>query len=161
MSFLFTIVVALNNISFSFSYASFGFQLTCMHNRQFHNKAKLILHLILYVMPLNSSFRFIDISWLIFLTNIEHSLPISLVAENMSSVKVSLFKIQNSWTVFSLLFLFLNFITFSQGFALVTLNVWIKYPKVEEYSLSSNSTVLALSDWFSLISSPDNSFKAG
>ena len=69
-----------------------------MHDRQLRNNAKLILHLIPYVTKLNSSFRFIEISRLSFLANIEHYLPILLVAENTSGVKVScsMFKIREN-----------------------------------------------------------------
>ena len=100
----FTIIIALNDISFSFSYSLIDFRLPRMHNRQLRNNAKLILRLIPYVVMLDSSFCFIEISWLSFLTNIEHSLPIALVAENTSGVKVpcATFKIRELYFLFIL-----------------------------------------------------------
>ena len=77
-------VITLKDISFSFTYSLFDVRVPRMHNRQLRNNAKLILHLIPYVTTLNSSFRFIEISWLSFLTNIKNSLPIPTVSENKS-----------------------------------------------------------------------------
>ena len=87
-----------------FSYSLIDFRLPRMHNRQLRNNAKLILRLIPYVVMLDSSFCFIEISWLSFLTNIEHSLPIALVAENTSGVKVpcATFKIRELYFLFIL-----------------------------------------------------------
>ena len=62
--FFFSIVIALNGISFSFSYSLFDFQVPSMYNRQLRNtnNEKLTLQLIPHVTTLNSSFRFIEIS---------------------------------------------------------------------------------------------------
>ena len=77
--------------------------------------------------------------------------------------KSSLFNVQNSRIVFSLFFffMFVHFITFSQGFALATLSVWIEYSNVEECFLSDTPKTSASSDGFLWISLPSNGCKSG
>lgn len=58
-----------------------------------------------YAIKLNSTFRFVERSWLSFSTNIENSLPILPVAENTSGAKVPCLTIKILELCFSTFFL--------------------------------------------------------
>ena len=167
MSNLFITLITLSDVSFSFSYSLFDFRLPRIHNRQFRNNAKLILHLISYVTTLNSSIRFIELRWPSFLTNIEHSLPILPVAERTSDVKVpcSMFKIRELHSLFfSSLLISYHFhrVLFWRRWELQANTLMLKNAF---YTLIQNPLALmldlALSYWFPFISSSDNCYKSG
>ena len=124
-------------------------------------------YLISYVTTLNSSLRFIELSWPSFLTNIEHSLPILPIAEHTSDVKVhcSMFKIHELHSIFfSCLLISYHFhrVLFWWRWALQSNTLMLKNalcPLIQ--NLLVLMLDLALSYWFPLISSSDNCYKSG